>query len=52
MDFIKEEIDEKIDIEDSFLPSLVSGIGKDEMKRLKRIQVLHSYCTLIFKNLF
>ncbi len=33
MDFIKEEIDEKIDIEDSFLTSLVSGIDKDEMKR-------------------
>ena len=33
MDVIKEEIREKIDIEDNFLPSFVTGIGEEEIKR-------------------
>jgi hypothetical protein len=33
MDFIKEEIEEKIDIEDNIVPSFVSGFNGDETKR-------------------
>jgi len=33
LDVIKEEVEEKIDIENNFLPSLSSGIVEDETDR-------------------
>ena len=33
MNFIKEEIEKKVDIEENFLPPLVSGMREDETER-------------------
>jgi len=33
MDFIKEEIEEKIDIDNNFMPSIVSDVNGDETQR-------------------